>query len=242
MLNTLEYKTFGDKGILIVWEEKISPVIINNINAFKSVIVKNKGNQISDFIIGYNSLVLKYNEIINFQAEIQELKIIYNELDNQNSIAKNLWKIPVCYDLEYGFDLSNMSKELRISKEEIIEKHNSVAYTVYFIGFLPGFLYLGGLDHTLELNRKSTPLLKVPKGSVAIGGKQTGIYPQESAGGWHIIGKTPINFFNLENDFPCFAKSGDQLKFESVSKQEFKKIELEISLGTYELSKTEIHD
>lgn len=242
MLNTLEYKNFGDKAILIAWEEKISPEIINEINVFKGAIVKNKEYQITDFIIGYNSLVLKYNEIINFQAEIQELKVIYNELNIKNSIAKHLWTIPVCYDLEYGFDLSNMSKELGVSVEEIIALHSSARYTVYFVGFLPGFLYLGGLDPTLELNRKSTPLLKVPKGSVAIRGKQTGVYPQESAGGWHIIGKTPINFFNLENDLPCFAKSGDQLKFEPVNKQEFQKIEIEISLGEYELSKTEIHD
>lgn len=242
MLNTLEYKNFGDKAVLIVWEEKISPEIINDINGYKEAIFKRKKEQIIDFIIGYNSLVLKYNEIINFNNEILELKVIYNELNIQNSIVKYLWTIPVCYDLEYGFDLSNMSKKLGVSVEKIIALHSSAMYTVYFVGFLPGFLYLGGLDATLELNRKSTPQLKVPKGSVAIGGKQTGIYPQDSPGGWHIIGKTPINFFNLENDFPCFAKSGDQLKFESVCKQEFQTIEIEISLGTYELSKTEIYD
>lgn len=242
MIKEIKFDRFGEKAILLTWKNEISPKIIEDINNFKSNILQIKKPQIVDFIIGYNSLLLKYNDDVNFFQEIEELKSLYKERNVKSQNTKFRWEIPVCYDINLGFDIANLSNKLKLSVDEIIQKHSSVDYTVYFIGFLPGFLYLGGLDASLEANRKGTPLLNVPKGSVAIGGKQTGIYPQESAGGWHIIGRTPIDFFNRDEQVPCFAKSGDQLCFKPISVEEFKRIEIEMSLSQYELIKTVIHD
>jgi inhibitor of KinA len=242
MIKEIKSNRFGEKAILLTWKNEISPKIIEDINNFKGSILQKKKTQIADFIIGYNSLLLKYNDEFNFSQEIEELKSLYGEGNVKSKNTKFRWEIPVCYDTNLGFDTENLSGKLNLSVDEIINIHSSLDYTVYFIGFLPGFLYLGGLDASLEVSRKATPLLKVPKGSVAIGGKQTGIYPQESAGGWHIIGRTPIDFFNKNEDTPCFAKSGDQLHFRPVSIEEYKKIEIEISLKKYELTKTIIHD
>ena len=156
---------------------------------------------------------------------------------NKSIIKGAHWKIPVCYDLKYAPDLLNLSKEINLDASEVVKLHLSARYRVYFLGFLPGFLYLGGLDNRLYLRRKKKPLLKVPKGAVAIGGMQTGIYPNISPGGWHLIGNTPINLFNPKKNPPCFAKPGDWISFEQIDSDTYTKIESEQQNGNYQLNK-----
>jgi inhibitor of KinA len=103
-------------------------------------------------------------------------------------------------------------------------------------------MYLGDLDNALHTPRKEEPRLRVPKGSVAIGGEQTGIYPQQSPGGWNILGNTPINLFDKSKDTPCFAKPGDKVKFFQVSEDQYKLIEKEVEFGLYELNKEVLND
>ena len=135
----------------------------------------------------------------------------------------------------FGVDLEVISKEKGLTKEQIITLHSASVYTVYFIGFLPGFLYLGGLNEKLHIPRKSTPRLQIKKGSVAIGGNQTGVYPNESPGGWNIIGNTPISFFDVSKDKPCFAKAGDGIVFHSISVKEHADIMTLMHQNTFKL-------
>ena len=141
-------------------------------------------------------------------------------------IERNHWKIPVWYDLKYAPDLLNLSKEKNLDTGKVIKLHSDARYRVNFLGFLPGFLYLSGLDSRLFLKRKKKPLLNIPKGAVAIGGMQTGIYPNISPGGWHLIGNTPVNLFNPKKNPPCFAKPGDWISFEQIDSHTYTKIEL----------------
>lgn len=223
MLNhQLTYKQFNEKAILIAWKEEINEELLNDILAFKEAILNQQKEKISDIIVGYNSLTLVYNYTISdFSKQINILKNIYNNKDKITLQNQYIWEIPVCYNTEFGIDLKELAQQKQLSVTEIINLHTQPLYTVYFIGFLPGFLYLGGLQEALHTPRKQTPRLRVPKGSVAIGGSQTGIYPQESAGGWNIIGKTPLSFFDIEKPIPCFAKSGDKIKFVAISYKEF---------------------
>ena len=158
---------------------------------------------------------------LNFEKEISKLKDLYSSITSQDILTSRLWYIPVCYDESFGIDLEVLSQAKKISKKTIVERHTKAIYAVYFIGFLPGFLYLGGLNSDLHLDRKTTPNLNVKKGSVGIGGKQTGIYPQDSPGGWHIIGNSPLELFNPKQNPPCFLKAGDKVKFHPISKSEY---------------------
>ena len=144
-----------------------------------------------------------------------------------------MWKIPVCYDVDFGLDLQETANQLQLSITELIKYHTSPRYTVYGIGFLPGFMYLGGLPHQLEIKRKTTPRLHVPRGSVGLAGRQTGIYPQDSPGGWNIIGKCPIPMFNLKLENPCFVNVGDQVQFYAINRAIFdlKIIEAEVEIN-----------
>ena len=239
MDNQLTYKRFGERAILIEWRAIIDDKILNDILLFKEKIFAKNSIEFVDLIQGYNSLTIIYkNSITDFEEEIYLLKSIYTSTLKIKKQHYHQWEIPVCYDLKFGIDLEEISQKTDLKIEKIIKLHSEAAYKIFFIGFLPGFLYLGGLNEQLFFDRKPNPRLNVAKGSVGIGGKQTGVYPNNSAGGWNIIGKTPIIFFNIENANPCFAKAGDFIKFKPISVDEFYQLEKEIKEKTYQLNKT----
>lgn len=239
----LIFKPFGERSILVEWPSEIREDILRDIIKFKTAIADKNIKSIVELKSAYNSLLISYNSICrNFENEVSILRNIYISPNSYSDIMSVLWKIPVCYDKSFGFDLQHISDLTGVSKSEIIKRHFETIYTVFFIGFLPGFLYLGGLDESLYAPRKSTPRLKIDKGSVAIGGHQTGVYPIESPGGWNIIGNTPINFFNVEKDIPCFAKPGDKIKFSPISKKEYQDIKTLIEAGVYQMESEEIYD
>lgn len=243
MANKVTYKPFGNNAILIEWEARIDENILNDIIQFKEKISLDNKEQYSDFIIAYNSLTVLYKSAISdFKKEVERLQLIYNLHIESKQKEHFIWEIPVCYDLKFGIDLQEISVKSNLVIEEIIKLHSGKIYTVFFIGFLPGFLYLGGLDKKLLFDRKENPRLHVPKGAVGIGGQQTGIYPSNAAGGWNIIGKTPIVFFDAKKTNPCFAKPGDQIKFLPISMEEYHQIEKGIEENSFQISKTLQHD
>lgn len=241
MLNSLTFKPFGAKAILIEWTSKIDEVILQDMIAFKEGILNNNAHDISDIIMGYHSLTLKYTkQITDFSKEVESLQKCYLEINNKvldHTEINYIWEIPVCYDVAFGIDLPTISMKKNISINQIVQLHTQPIYTVYFIGFLPGFLYLGGLNIQLHTARKSNPRLVVEKGTVGIGDSQTGIYPSKSAGGWNLIGKTPVPFFNVAKESPCFAKSGDGIQFVAVSLEEYTEIEKQIQEDNYIIQK-----
>ena len=125
-------------------------------------------------------------------------------------------EIPVHYGGKFGPDLKALATELGLSITAVVDLHTEATYTVYFIGFQPGFPYLGGLSEALYFPRHATPRTKVPAGSVGIGGEQTGVYPFESPGGWQLLGQTDIPLFDLTKASPTLLKAGDTLKFKAV--------------------------
>lgn len=239
----LKYSQYGASSILIEWPSLIDENILKDIINFKKVITVNYIELKVEVISAYNSLLINYVLTIDkFNSRVFELKSLYESTAIKLNFKQTLWEIPVCYNDEFAIDLDNFSLKKQLPKSEIIQRHSSQIYTIYFIGFLPGFLYLGGLDKSLHFNRKSTPNLNIKKGAVGIGGNQTGIYPQNSPGGWHIIGNSPVDFFDLKSKNPCFANAGDKLKFKPISKSEFDAISSAVKTNSYKLKKTLIDD
>ncbi|MDP2089753.1 MAG: 5-oxoprolinase subunit PxpB [Flavobacteriaceae bacterium] len=240
------YKPFGESAILVEWPQEISKEILNDIRLLVSKIEAKKLEEILELNFIYHSLLIRYqSNKTNFTDLKNKLQLLYEEkpaVIHHLEETTTIWEIPVCYDAEFGIDLSFLSAEKKLSIEEIISIHSNAIYTVYGIGFLPGFLYLGGLSEKLHHPRRDTPRMAVPKGAVAIGGNQTGIYPQISPGGWQIIGKTPISMFDIKKDNPCLVVPGDEIKFKSISKDEFEMMALDCEKGTYELKKAKGND
>ena len=172
---------------------------------------------IKDIYPTYNSLVINYDNLtIDYQALKKKIEsLLFEIIDNYDKNVSNdkVLEIPVKYGGEFGPDLKIMSKKLNISEESIINIHSSAIYRIYMIGFMPGFPYLGGLDERISFPRLSTPRIKVPAGSVGIAGKQTGIYPFESPGGWNIIGRTELSLFDVDANPPSLLSNISQLRF-----------------------------
>ena len=221
MIYNLKYSRYNESSILIEWKAVIDKDILQDVLRFKFLIKKKYIKQKVEVINTYNSILIIYDYTIDsFNSKIFTLKSLYLQQNESETKKPTHWKIPVCYDDEFATDLEDYSHQKELSRVEIIKLHSDVIYTVFFTGFLPGFLYLGGLDSRLFLDRKTTPNLNVKKGSVAIGGQQTGIYPQDSPGGWHIIGNSPIELFNTMSKPPCFVKAGDKIQFQPISVSE----------------------
>lgn len=232
----LTFKPIGHSALLIEWPQQIEETILNDILNLQSRIEHELKDIIVETINAYNSLTLIYkHEVVSRDQLEDEIKKIYAVKSQAVTQQKKIWYIPVCYDKEFGIDLEEIAQLKKCDPNEIIKLHSSIEYLIHFIGFLPGFLYLGGLPESIHVPRKSTPRIQIKKGAVAIGGKQTGIYPSESPGGWNIIGNSPLNFFSPNQNPPCFAKAGDLLKFYSIKKSEHQQIATEVENGSFKI-------
>ena len=133
-------------------------------------------------------------------------------------------EIPVCYDVEFGLDLPEVSKRTSISIDEIAKLHVKSRHRVLMVGFSPGQPYIGGLDTKLSVPRRATPRTRMPMGSVAIANAQTAVYPYETPGGWSIIGRTPLTVFDPARDPASLFAPGDRVRFVAVSRIEFERL------------------
>jgi len=137
----------------------------------------------------------------------------WQSLGESAETESRLIEIPVCFDAEYAPDLASVAAENNLTEKQVVDIFLSKTYRVYMLGFLPGFAYMGEVDERIAAPRKTSPRLKVPKGSVGIAGRQTGIYSLESPGGWEIIGRTNVELFKPEAEMPTFLQAGDSVKF-----------------------------
>jgi inhibitor of KinA len=155
-----------------------------------------------------------------FQWINDELHRLMKDEITSDEINSTLIRIPVCYNGEFGIDLKWMAEQKNISTNDIIQLHCAKQYRVFMLGFLPGFAYMGEVDEKIAIPRKPEPQ-SILAGSVGIAGKQTGIYPLNSPGGWQIIGRTPLKLFDKEKKELCLLKAGDFVEFYSITKDEF---------------------
>lgn len=156
-------------------------------------------------------------------AEEREIGHVSKSQGHHRSDGKPTVSIPVCYEGEYAPDLDWVAREKGLSVQEVVSIHSNGVYRVYMIGFLPGFSYMGILDERIQLARKPQPV-PVMAGGVGIAGLQTGIYPLNSPGGWQIIGRTPMRFFDAAEDPPVRLKTGDKVRFCPISVGEFRRL------------------
>jgi inhibitor of KinA len=153
----------------------------------------------------------------------QQIRETIGEQVTAKSITARVMEVPVCYDAEFALDLAEVARRASLEPDEVISLHSGAEYRVHCIGFTPGFPFLGGLSSKLATPRRETPRTEIPAGSVGIGGKQTGIYPVKSPGGWNVIGRTPLRLFDPQENPPVLMRAGDRVRFRPISRDEFER-------------------
>jgi len=180
----------------------------------------------SSLTIYYDILFIRNNlnkQTTAFEWVSESLKKFIPKENIETGDPQILVKVPVCYEIEYAPDLGFIASQNKISDNEVVYLHTSTTYHIYMLGFLPGFAYMGMVDEKISSSRKQKPVF-VEAGSIGIAGKQTGIYPFRSQGGWQIIGRTPLKLFDKEKINPVLFKAGDKVQFYSITKDEFEDI------------------
>ncbi len=212
----------GDSGLTLIFEEPIGEPLTRKIVSLDRTIKATLADCLFDLIPSYQSLTLLFSPLkISKKNLIKKISKFLQEPIEPSNYHSKILEIPVCYEFEYAKDLSKLAKYCGMTVEQVIHLHSSSDYMVHMLGFLPGFLYLGGLPPQLYCPRKRNPELRVPAGSVAIGGSQTGVYPVESPAGWHVIGRTPITLFDPTKENPVIASPLDRVNFVSICKSDY---------------------
>ncbi|ADR18294.1 5-oxoprolinase subunit PxpB [Calditerrivibrio nitroreducens] len=234
----------SDRKIKIILGEQID--IVSNIRINRIVsLIKERFPDCINTIIAYSSAYCEFASGI----DMDELRRIFDSFVEEEPDLKMkivVKEIPVCYDEEFSPDRDFVESYTGLSFEDVVRIHTERIYYIYFLGFLPGFPYLGGLDKRIHIPRRKEPRLLVKAGSVGIGGVQTGIYPLDSPGGWQIIGRTPIKLFDKKRKEPFLLKSSEGVLFKKIDKKEFDEIlkdeGFRLNSFTVELKEVIYHD
>ncbi len=220
----------SDSSLLAKFGDSISPEANAHALRLFASLARRRDDRILNLHPAYASLLIDFDPLRATHTEIEDVVRHADASSETSQVASEVHIIPVCYGGEFGPDLEQVSTELNLTPEQVIEAHTRSAYYVYFIGFSPGFAYMGGLPPELELSRLASPRKSVPAGSVAIAGKQAGIYPQSSPGGWRLLGRTPVTLFNPANDdHPTLLQPGDTVWFRPIDRNAFDRIRNERS-------------
>lgn len=227
--------TAGDSSLLIQFGQEISPEINARITAFVHLLKVQHVEGVTDLIPAFTSLLINYDPRVVHYGTLKKRieKLLKLDVGGETSSSR-IFEIPVCYGGEYGPDLENIAKHANLSTQEVIDIHCSRDYLIYMLGFLPGFSYLGGLDERIHTPRLANPRIRIPAGSVGIGGSQTGIYPLDSPGGWQLLGLTPVKTYDPERETPILFEAGDYIRFIPVSEKDFLEIREQVAQNAYE--------
>ena len=216
---------YGDLGLILDFGSDSSQPISQEVNAVYTLLHDLDLRQLN-IIPSFNKIVLSFQ---NSKDRNQAQDVIEHNLDKANLTnpqkERKLWNIPACYEESYALDRELIQTTNGLTKEEVISKHVGTPYYAYYIGFMPGFPYLGDLDPSLITPRLVTPRIQIPARSIGVAKEHTCVYPKVSPGGWNIIGQVPFDIFSLEHSRTSLFLPGDTVQFQSITEKEFLQIQ-----------------
>lgn len=214
----------GETALLLRFGEGLDPAVNARVHAAAAGLRAAQLPGLVDIAPAYATLALHYQPVAwldanggkawrNFEAAV---RAVLAAPPIEGTLAPRVVEVPVCYGGDFGPDLDALASHAKLAVSDVIARHTAATYTVAMLGFAPGFPYLFGLDPALQMSRRASPRTRVPAGSVAIGGAQTGIYPSELPGGWQLIGRTPLALFDAQRDPPSLLMPGDRVRFVAI--------------------------
>lgn len=219
---SVRYLPAGERGLVVEFGDAVSIEINNQVRALALGLEATRIPGLIEVVPTYRSLGIEYDPLaLSFEEAERKVREVAANLDPRTLTAPKGVEIPTVYGGIYGPDLPFVAQHAGLSEAEVVRLHSEAVYHVYMIGFSAGFAYLGGLPEQLHTPRLPSPRIKVPKGSVAIGGSQTGAYPAETPGGWRIIGRTYLNLFDPLKEIPTPMQPGDTVQFVPIKEDEY---------------------
>lgn len=232
------FAPLGDVAVVVTLGERIDESTLRRVRALANTLLSRDNIGVIDVVPAYTSVTVfyeplgsaeesPYTRMCRLISECASHPVHRSDSarvtghDPRPTRNVRTVEIPVCYGGEFGLDLEGVARHAKITTSDVIKLHAEPDYHVCAIGFTPGFPYLSGLPEKLHTPRRPTPRVRVPAGSVGIGGMQTGIYSLPTPGGWQLIGRTPLKLFDLASDHPALLQVGDEVKFRPISAHEF---------------------
>lgn len=210
-------REYGTSALLLEWEARIDPDINQSVHWYGQAIAGHGG--VVECVPAYASLLVRYLPPKITAYQLREVIFSLPPTPEQ-ALPGVLHNLPVCYHPDVAPDLGYVTKTLGVSAEQLVALHLHPIYLVYQLGFLAGFGFLGKTEAALEIARRADPRRSVPRGSVGLAGRQTGIYPSESPGGWQLIGRCPLDLLRTGAD-PMRLRAGDRVKFYPIDLDTF---------------------
>ena len=212
----------GDSALVVELPPRVDPATNNRLISLAAAVRDRIGTSLRDVVVGYCTLTVYFDPLrIDARWLEAELATLAQEETGEEPVEGAIIDVPVCYGGELGPDLAAVASVIGATEEEVVRLHTGVEYRVFVVGFVPGFAYMGVVDERLALPRRPVPRTRVPAGSVAIAAGQTGIYPMETPGGWHILGRTPVRPFDRRREPPALFRPGDRVTFHPIAREDF---------------------
>ncbi len=239
---SVRYLSCGDTAFTVEFGNEISPAINGQVMALHAAIAAAREagglGGVVETVPTMRSLMVSYDPLATSRAELQPAIDVLLAKGLKAAARSRKVTIPCCYDgAEFAPDLGDVAKRTRKTPEQVIAAHLKSAFKVYVLGFMPGLAYIAGLDPTLYLPRRTQPRVRLPRSTVAIAMDMTTIYPFESPGGWHLIGRTPLMMFDQRKEQPVFLAPGDSIAFQRIDRKTFDKMAHEAERGTLDWSR-----
>ena len=238
---SVRYLSCGDTAFTVEFGNAISPEINGQVMALHGAILAARdGGELPGLIETVptmRSLMVTYDPLVTSRADLQPRIDGLIARGLSAGMKSRRVRIPCCYDEpEFAPDLAEVAKRTKKTQEQVVAGHLASDFKVYVLGFMPGLAYVAGLEPSLFLPRRSQPRVRVPRSTVAIAMDMTTIYPFESPGGWHLIGRTPLWMFDQRREQPVFLAPGDSLRFERIDRKTFDRIAREVEAGKLDWS------
>jgi inhibitor of KinA len=218
----VRFQAASDQALLVYLGEKIGAAAYERVVRLLRLLQQEPIAWIRNIQPAYCSLLITFDATVVDHAEVQAKLSEYESRAEKMPAGKaRLVEVPVCYGGEFGPDLEDVAAQRGLQPEKVVELHIARTYHAYFLGFAPGFAYLGDLAEEIAAPRLETPRKEVAAGSVGIAGRQTAVYPFETPGGWRLIGRTPLEIFRKDREPMGLIAIGDQVKFRPITRAEF---------------------
>lgn len=224
MSDDVRIRPAGDSALVVEFEERIDPAVSARVLDLDRAILAAKLPGVLETLPTYRTLLVRLDPLASDLAALEQAIASMAAAARGDASPGRLWRVPVAYGGAHGLDLDDVARAKSMTTEEVVRLHSTVAYHVYMLGFVPGYVYLGGLDARLHISRRVNPRLKTPAGTISIGGQQAAVQSIAAPSGWHLLGTTPLRTFDMRREPPFLIQPGERVTFTPISAAEFDRL------------------